>query len=101
MIGLLRFPPLAHCRPRHATARRENFLCISHRHAARFPAARLHDRGKIDIQGQKILRSADPDRATADLIHLLGRHPDPARHSLIDVRNDVRMKAIADAVLTN
>src|ERR1035438_8613681 len=33
--------------------------------------------------------------------NLLGGHPNPARHSLIDVRNNGRMEALADSGSTN
>jgi hypothetical protein len=35
------------------------------------------------------------------LFHLLRRHPDPTRHSLIDIRNDICMQPIVDAIATN
>jgi hypothetical protein len=38
---------------------------------------------------------------TTDLVHLLCGHPDPARHSLIYVGNDVRVGSLAASVSTD
>jgi hypothetical protein len=37
----------------------------------------------------------------AHLIHLFCGHADPTRHSLIYVRNDIRVETLADAVPAN
>jgi hypothetical protein len=37
----------------------------------------------------------------AHLIHLFCGHADPTRHSLIYVRNDIRVEPITDALLAN
>jgi hypothetical protein len=52
----------------------------------------------VDLD-EKILGSADANGVPTHLIHLLGWHPDPSGHSLIYVRNDIRVKSIPDAVL--
>jgi hypothetical protein len=61
----------------------------------------MHERRVVNVEHKQILRGPHAHRIPAHLIDLFLGHPYPSRDALVDVTNDIRMKALAHTLLTD